>query len=128
MGCCCRSKSSGGGCCCGRRGATVAFGLLGLLLASAVITPPVYIYKTDQDFTKMFPIFKFGRQYLAQIAGGDPNLTGGITETSTSAATAVSTQAKEGKWCYFRNLLLTVVILISIKKSDSPTNIYPKIK
>merc|ERR1712122_384721 len=80
MGCCCaRSKSSGGCCCCGRRGATVAFGLLGLLLASAVITPPVYIYKTDQDFTKMFPIFKFGRQYLAQIAGGDPI----ITETTT---------------------------------------------
>ena len=91
MGCCCGSKSSGGCCCCGRRGATVAFGLLGLLLASAVITPPVYIYKTDQDFTKMFPIFKFGRQYLAQIAGGDPI----ITETSTSAAIDVSTQANE---------------------------------
>ena len=73
--CCCRSKSSGGCCCCGRRGATVTFGLLGLLLASAVIAPPVYIYQTDQDFTKMFPIFKFGRQYLAQIAGGDPILT-----------------------------------------------------
>ena len=91
MGCCCGSKSSGGCCCCGRRGATVAFGLLGLLLASAVITPPVYIYKTDQDFTKMFPIFKFGRQYLAQIAGGDPI----ITETTTSAAIDVSTQANE---------------------------------
>lgn len=91
MGCCCGSKSSGGCCCCGRRGATVAFGLLGLLLASAVITPPVYIYKTDQDFTKMFPIFKFGRQYLAQIAGGDPI----ITETSTSTAIDVSTQANE---------------------------------
>ena len=75
MGCCCRSKSGGGCCCCGRRGATVAFGLLGLLLASAVIAPPVYIYQTDQDFTKMFPIFKFGRQYLAQMAGGDPILT-----------------------------------------------------
>ena len=91
MGCCCGSKSSGGCCCCGRRGATVAFGLLGLLLASAVITPPVYIYKTDQDFTKMFPIFKFGRQYLAQIAGGDPI----ITETTTSATTDSSPHSNE---------------------------------
>ena len=91
MGCCCGSKSSGGCCCCGRRGATVAFGLLGLLLASAVITPPVYIYKTDQDFTKMFPIFKFGRQYLAQIAGGDPI----ITETTTIATTDSSPHPNE---------------------------------
>ena len=88
MGCCCaRSKSGCSCCCCGRRGATVTFGLLGLLLASAVITPPVYIYKTDQDFTKMFPIFKYGRQYLAQVAGGDPILTGLETSTVNSAST-----------------------------------------
>ena len=99
MGCCCRSKSSGGCCCCGRRGATITFGLLGLLLASAVIAPPVYIYQTDQDFTKMFPIFKFGRQYLAQIAGGDPILSterGSITPESTPGGTLeVSDQQNE---------------------------------
>ena len=65
----------------------MTFGLLGLLLASAVITPPVYIYKTDQDFTKMFPIFKYGRQYLAQVAGGDPIMTGLETSTVNSAST-----------------------------------------
>jgi len=45
----------------------VAFSLLGLLLASAVITPPVYIYKTDQEYSKMFPILKFGREQLARL-------------------------------------------------------------
>jgi len=46
----------------------VTFALLGLLLAAAVITPPVYIYKTDQNYSKMFPILKFGREQLARLA------------------------------------------------------------
>lgn len=54
----------------------MTFGLLGLLLAAAVIAPPVYLYKTDQDYTKMFPIFKYGRIYLAELAGGVPDPTG----------------------------------------------------
>ena len=73
----------------------MAFGLLGLLLASAVITPPVYIYKTDQDFTKMFPIFKFGRQYLAQVAGGDPIVTGLETSTVNSASTVSEVEVND---------------------------------
>ena len=79
--CCCGSKSR---CCCcgGKRGATAMFGLLGLLLSSAVIAPPVYIYKTDQEYNKMFPIFKFGRQLLAEFSGGDP-----IFETTTAMNT-----------------------------------------
>ena len=46
----------------------MTFALLGLLLAAAVITPPVYIYKTDQNYSKMFPILKFGREQLARLA------------------------------------------------------------
>ena len=34
----------------------ITFGLLGLALASSIIASPVYIYKTDQDYTKMFPV------------------------------------------------------------------------
>lgn len=85
MGCCCGSKSGCRCCCCGKRGATITFGLLGLVLAAAVITPPVYIYQTDQDFTKMFPILKFGRMYLAQATGSEEM----ITSTSTTPAPIV---------------------------------------
>jgi len=71
MGCCGDSRCC---CpCCGKRGATVAFSLLGLLLASAVITPPVYIYKTDQEYSKMFPILKFGREHLARLVSDHNN-------------------------------------------------------
>lgn len=70
--CCCVSKSKGGCCCCGKRGMAITFGLLGLALASSIIASPVYIYKTDQDYTKMFPVLTFGRQELAKLSGGDP--------------------------------------------------------
>jgi len=50
----------------------ITFGLLGLALASSIIASPVYIYKTDQDYTKMFPVLTFGRQELAKLSGGDP--------------------------------------------------------
>merc|ERR1711993_176134 len=76
--CCCGSGSSSNNkskcrcCCCGKRGMAITFGLLGLALASSIIASPVYIYKTDQDYTKMFPVLTFGRQELAKLSGGDP--------------------------------------------------------
>jgi len=72
MCCCGGSKSKCRCCCCGKRGMAITFGLLGLALASSIIASPVYIYKTDQDYTKMFPVLTFGRQELAKLSGGDP--------------------------------------------------------
>jgi len=72
MCCCGSSKSKCRCCCCGKRGMAITFGLLGLALASSIIASPVYIYKTDQDYTKMFPVLTFGRQELAKLSGGDP--------------------------------------------------------
>ena len=72
MCCCGSSKSKCRCCCCGKRGMAITFGLLGLALASSIIASPVYIYKTDQDHTKMFPVLTFGRQELAKLSGGDP--------------------------------------------------------
>lgn len=95
MSCCC-GKSGCGCCCASKRGATVTFGLLGLLLSSALIAPPVYIYKTDQDYTKMFPMFKYGRQYLAMIAGGDPVLERAQTTTLTSTSLEVNDDEPQG--------------------------------
>ena len=69
MGCCCGSKC----CCCGKRGATISFALLGLLLAAAVITGPVYIYKTDQNYAKMLPILRFGREQLERLVSDHNN-------------------------------------------------------
>ena len=63
---CARCRCSSG--CCGKRGATVFFALAGLLLAAAVIVPPVYVHETDKDYTKLFPILKYGRIYLEKAA------------------------------------------------------------
>ena len=102
---CCGSKSKCGCCCGGKRGATVAFGLLGLLLAAAVIAPPVYLYKTDQDYTKMFPIFKYGRLYLAKMAGGDPAALPDLTTKASADATVIKddgSKATEGQEMHSR--------------------------
>ena len=53
----------------------MTFALLGLLLAAAVITPPVYIYKTDRQYSKMFPILKFGREQLARLVMDHNSIT-----------------------------------------------------
>ena len=45
----------------------MTFGFLGLLLAASIIAFPVYIYKTDQDYNKMFPVLTFGKNYLAKL-------------------------------------------------------------
>jgi hypothetical protein len=76
----------------------VSFGLLGLLLAGAIIAAPVYICNTDQDYAKMFPVLKFGRQYLAKIAGGDPHLTQAIVPVvgdDSSSTTEATTRAAQ---------------------------------
>ena len=58
-GCCC--------CCCGKRGATIFLALVGIVLAAAVIGPPVYVHETDQDYKKLFPILSYGRKYLKNV-------------------------------------------------------------
>ena len=66
-----RTCGGGGGCCCGgccgKRGATIFFALVGILLAAAVIGPPVYVHETDQDYKKLFPILSYGRKYLKNV-------------------------------------------------------------
>lgn len=54
-------------CCCGKRGATVFFALIGLLLAAGVIVPPVYVHETDRNYEKLFPILSYGREYLEEV-------------------------------------------------------------
>lgn len=70
MCCCCCGKGKKC-CCCGKRGAAITFSLLGLVLAGSIIAFPVYIYKTDQNYNKMFPVLTFGRNYLAKLADYD---------------------------------------------------------
>ena len=40
-------------------------------MAGSIIAFPVYIYKTDQNYNKMFPVLTFGRNYLAKLADYD---------------------------------------------------------
>ena len=87
MGGCCGSKCCS--CCCGKRGATVVFALLGLLLAAAVITAPVYIYKTDQDYAKMLPILRYGRQQLARLVSDHNNAANLPTITKKTTPTEI---------------------------------------
>ena len=54
-------------CCCGKRGATILFALIGLVLAAGVIVPPVYVHETDQNYGKLFPILSYGREYLEMV-------------------------------------------------------------
>ena len=67
MGKVCCKGSACCGCCCGKRGATITFSLIGIMLAAAVIVPPVYIYTTDQDFNRLFPIIRLAKRFLRQI-------------------------------------------------------------
>lgn len=65
--CCCCCCGPGG---CTKRAATIFFGCVGLLLATAIIAPPLYIYTSTpepQDYTILFPVLKYGRTYLKQI-------------------------------------------------------------
>merc|ERR1712131_86194 len=65
--CCCFCCGPGG---CTKRAATIAFGVIGLVLAAAIIAPPLYIYTSTpepQDYTILFPVLKYGRTYLKQI-------------------------------------------------------------
>ena len=56
---------------CTKRAATLAFGFIGLVLAASIIVPPIYIYTTEGgqegDYTILFPMLKYGRQYLKMI-------------------------------------------------------------
>lgn len=56
---------------CTKRAATLAYGVIGLILAVSIIVPPIYIYYTEggkeADYTRLFPMLKYGRQYLEQI-------------------------------------------------------------
>ena len=61
---CCTCKLC---CCCGKRGATIFFALIGLLLAAGVIVPPVYVHETDRNYEKLFPILSYGREYLEEV-------------------------------------------------------------
>ena len=61
---CCTCKLC---CCCGKRGATIFFALIGLLLAAGVIVPPVYVHETDRNYEKLFPILSCGREYLEEV-------------------------------------------------------------
>jgi len=66
--CCCCACWPGG---CTKRAATLAYGVIGLILAVSIIVPPIYIYYTEggkeADYTRLFPMLKYGRQYLEQI-------------------------------------------------------------
>jgi len=66
--CCCCACCPGG---CTKRAATLAFGFIGLILAASIIVPPIYIYTTqggqEGDYTILFPMLKYGRQYLDMI-------------------------------------------------------------
>ena len=70
----------------GKRGAAITFGFLGLLLAASIIAFPVYIYKTDQDYNKMFPVLTFGKNYLAKL-----------TEDGSSIRTQLDAGPKDGE-------------------------------
>ena len=61
---CCTCKLC---CCCGKRGATILFALIGLVLAAGVIVPPVYVHETDRHYEKLFPILSYGRAYLEDV-------------------------------------------------------------
>jgi len=66
--CCCCACCPGG---CTKRAATLAFGVIGLILAGSIIVPPIYLYTAqggkDADYTILFPMLKYGRQYLQKI-------------------------------------------------------------
>ena len=61
---CCSCKLCG---CCGKRGATIFFALVGLVLAAGVIVPPVYVHETDRNYEQLFPILSYGREYLDHV-------------------------------------------------------------
>ena len=60
---------------CTKRAATLAFGFIGLVLAASIIVPPIYIYTTqggqEGDYTILFPMLKYGREYLQMITKDD---------------------------------------------------------
>ena len=69
---CCRSCGSGNsccGCCCSKRGATVCFSLVGLVLAVAVIVPPVYVYAAteERNFKLLFPVLELSKDALQHV-------------------------------------------------------------
>lgn len=66
--CCKRCPgSSFCGCCCTKRFATFFFSVVGLVLAVAAIVPPVYIYTTDKDYSKLFPAVKLSKALLERM-------------------------------------------------------------
>eukprot|EP00096_Caligus_rogercresseyi_P000936 TRINITY_DN1149_c0_g3_i3.p1 TRINITY_DN1149_c0_g3~~TRINITY_DN1149_c0_g3_i3.p1 ORF type:complete len:311 (-),score=57.21 TRINITY_DN1149_c0_g3_i3:1192-2124(-) len=67
--CCC--------CCCSKRGASICFSLIGLILATGVIVPPLWIYLHDQDYSKIFPVFNLARDYLGKINENNAEVEGG---------------------------------------------------
>ncbi|XP_040563409.1 uncharacterized protein [Lepeophtheirus salmonis] len=69
---CCKGKACCC-CCCSKRGATICFSIIGLIMASGVIVPPVWVYLHDQDYIKLFPMFNLARKYLSQINGDNGN-------------------------------------------------------
>lgn len=87
--CCCCACCPGG---CTKRAATLAFGLIGLVLAVGIIVPPIYIYSTqggqEADYTILFPMLKYGRQYLQKITD-DQFPQESLSTTSLRNASAV---------------------------------------
>ena len=84
--CCCRCGGACCGCCCGKRGATITFSIIGLLLAVAVIVPPVYVYMTDRQFEKLFPVIGISKRLLIQATeakfGPEDNSTAKVDEAT----------------------------------------------
>ena len=65
-------------CCCGKRGATIFFALIGLVLAAGVIVPPVYVHETDRNYEKLFPILSYGKEYLQMVTNEYFKKDGGL--------------------------------------------------
>lgn len=65
--CCCCCGCFGGG----KRGATILYALVGLLLSTAIIVPPVYVHETDGDYAKLFPLVDCAKDLLRKMGRTD---------------------------------------------------------
>lgn len=70
---CCLCRS------CTKRMATLALGVVSLVLSVSVVVPPAYVYlcpttseQEDKDYSVLFPLIKYGRRYLQNAAAPAP--------------------------------------------------------
>jgi len=54
------------GCCCGVVGTTRVIAILGILVSSAVIAPPAYIFFTGRDYSELLPFLKYLHRMLEE--------------------------------------------------------------